>query len=282
LARTELYCNRSRHTNLYRKRNSYDLLNPPLIVPPPPPKPTLREQIKTTKTDKRLVLAELKMVVHDQMKISKFKPEKVNDFDVAGAVRARIDVLITQEQLLKCEKKLKADYKDIFEPIPHADELLRDVVAEINIKNAEKTIKSRSYPSPRKYKQAWQILIQQHLDAGRIRPSSSPCASPAFIVPKANPNVLPRWVNDYRQLNENTITDSHPLPRIDDILNDCAKGKIWGTIDMTNSFFQTCMHPDHIHLTAVNTPLGLYEWLVMPMGLKNAPAIHQRRVTAAL
>jgi hypothetical protein len=151
----------------------------------------------------------------------------------------------------------------------------RDVVAEIHIKNAEKTIKSRSYPSPRKYKEAWQILIQQHLDAGRIRPSSSPCASPAFIVPKANPNVLPRWVNDYRQLNENTVTDSHPLPRIDDILNDCAKGTIWGTIDMTNSFFQMRMHPDHVHLTAVNTPLGLYEWLVMPMGLKNAPAIHQ-------
>jgi len=42
------------------------------------------------------------------------------------------------------------------------------------------------------------------------------------------------------------------------------------------------MHPDHVHLTAVNMPLGLYEWLVMPMGLKNALAIHQRCVTAAL
>ena len=162
------------------------------------------------------------------------------------------------------------------------DELPSEIVVSINLKNAEKTIKLCSYPSPRKYKEAWSILIQQHLDVGRIHPSSSLCASPAFIVPKANPNVLPRWVNDYRQLNENTITDSHPIPRINDILMDCAKGKIWGTIDMMNSFFQMRMHPDHIHLTAVNTPSGLYEWLVMPMGLKNAPAIHQRRVTSAL
>jgi len=51
---------------------------------------------------------------------------------------------------------------------------------------------------------------------------------------------------------------------------------------MTNSFFQMRMHPDHIHLTSVNTPLGLYEWLIMPMGLKNAPAIHQCRVTTTL
>jgi hypothetical protein len=61
-----------------------------------------------------------------------------------------------------------------------------------------------------------------------------------------------------------------------------AKGKIWSKMDMTNSFFQTCVHPDDIHLTAVTTPLGLYEWLAMPMGPHNSPAIHQRCMTAAL
>jgi hypothetical protein len=76
--------------------------------------------------------------------------------------------------------------------------------------------------------------------------------------------------------------DSHPLPQIDDILNDCTKGKIWATINMTNSFFQTWMHLDDIPLTAVSTPFGLFEWMVMPMGLRNAPAIHQWHVSSAL
>jgi hypothetical protein len=58
-------------------------------------------------------------------------------------------------------------------------------------------------------------------------------------------------VNDYHELNANTIRDNFPLPRVDDILADCAKGKIFGKLDMTNSFFQTRVHPDDIHLTAV-------------------------------
>ena len=51
---------------------------------------------------------------------------------------------------------------------------------------------------------------------------------------------------------------------------------------MTNSYFQTLVHPDDIPLTTVTTPFGLYEWMVMPMGLKNAPPIHQHQMTAAL
>jgi hypothetical protein len=102
------------------------------------------------------------------------------------------------------------------------------------------------------------------------------------LIPKADRTELPRWVNDYRMLNGNTVTDSHPLLRVDDILADCVKGKIWSKLDMTNSFFQTKMNPRDVHLTAVTTPLGLYEWLVMPMGLRNTPSIHQRRVIAAL
>ena len=68
--------------------------------------------------------------------------------------------------------------------------------------------------------------------------------------------AVPHWVNDYHILNLDTILDPHPLPHVDDILTDCGKGKIWYKFDMTNSFFQTLVHPDDILLTMVTTPFG--------------------------
>ena len=137
----------------------------------------------------------------------------------------------------------------------------------IKLKDATQTVQMCSYSTPQKYKEAWSILIQQNLDTGHIHPLNSAHVSTAFIVPKADSQVLPCWVNDYHALNSNTVLDSHPLVHVNDILADCTKGKIWSCIDMTNSFFKMHVHPDDVHLTAVTTPLSLYEWLVMAMGL---------------
>ena len=126
------------------------------------------------------------------------------------------------------------------------------------------------------------MLLQHHEDMGQICPSNSSSASPSFLVPKSDAAVLPHWVNDYCVLNSNTVLDSYPLPHVDDILADCTKGHIWSHLDMTNSFFQTQVHPDDVHLTAVTTPFGPYEWTAMPQGLKNAPPIHQHRMNATL
>jgi hypothetical protein len=202
----------------------------------------------------------------------------VRPVDIMGAINAQIETLSSLAELMHHEDQLKAEYHEIFELIPRVNLLPTDVEACIKLKNTEQVIKTQTYQCPQKFHEAWGTLIQKHLDAGWIRPLVSSCASPTFIIPKADPAVLPCWVNDYHQLNTNTIINSHPLPRVDNILNDCAKGKIWATIDMTNSLFQTRMHPDDIHLTAVSTPFRLYEWLVMPMGLCNAPAIHQQHL----
>ncbi|SCV69303.1 BQ2448_2323 [Microbotryum intermedium] len=129
-------------------------------------------------------------------------------------------------------------------------------------------------------------LLDEHLAAGRLRPSSSEYSSPAFIIPKkgmdTDPSIMPRWVNDYRILNAATVPDRTPLPLPDEILSVSARARFWSKIDMTNSFFQTKMAKEDIPKTAVATPWGLFEWVVMPMGLSNAPATHQRRVNEAL
>ena len=202
--------------------------------------------------------------------------------DVLAALGARIKGFSIDEEYAARNAEMRLRFAHIFESPPHANELPREPLARIILKDSTKRINSRNYPCPRKWKESWHTLLQQHLEAGRIRPSSAPAGSGAFIIPKADPAALPRWVNDYRQLNANTVTDSFPIPRISEILADVAQGKIFASLDMTNSFFQTRMHPDDVNLTAVNTPWGLYEWVVMPMGIKNAPAIHQRRVTIAL
>ena len=177
---------------------------------------------------------------------------------------------------------MQEEFKDLSEPIPHVDDLPTDFMAEIKLKDPNMTVKNHSYPCPQEYHKAWQTLLNQHLASRKICPSSPPHASPAFIVPKSDPTALPCWVNNYWQLNSNTVINSHPLPQVDNILNDCAKGKFSSTIDMTNSCFQTRMKLEDIHLTAVSTPFGLYEWTVMPMGLHNTPSIHQRQVMHAL
>jgi hypothetical protein len=102
------------------------------------------------------------------------------------------------------------------------------------------------------------------------------------VIPKADPTATPCWVCDSQFINAHTITDRFPLPHVDDILSDCAKGSVFSKLDMTNSLFHTRMKPEHIKYTAVTTLFGLYEWVVMPMGLRNAPPIHQCHITPAL
>jgi hypothetical protein len=264
------------------KITKFDLLNPKTPEKAPEPIPRVRKVYEDIMKDRQAAIEELMAVCTIRLPQVEATCEAVHGFDIAGAVRTRVEQLAHIEELEKLSDETKKNHPDVFCAIPHISELPMDVYCRIQLREVDKTIATRSYSCPRKYREAWKTLLQEHLDAGRIRPSSSSHASPAFIIPKADPNVLPRWVNDYRQLNLNTVHDRFPLPRVDDILADCGRGRIWSKMDMTNSFFQTRVHPDDVGKTAVSTPFGLYDWLVMPMGLKNAPAVQQRRLTAAL
>jgi hypothetical protein len=203
------------------KKSGFDLLNP--VIPKTPiPKKKLKDFYKELKADRQLMVAELNMVCHEQKLRTKHMFEPVKPVDIISSVREQIEILAAQEQLKQLGTELKTEFEDVFSPIPHHETLPTDFYCRIKLKDANRTVNTRSYATPRKYREAWATLIQQHLDAGRIRPSNSEHASPAFLVPKLDTTVLPRWVNDYRILNANTVLDAHPLPRVDDILADCA------------------------------------------------------------
>lgn len=192
----------------------------------------------------------------------------VRDHNIVGLIRTHIKQLAADSQLTKLDKKYKEKYANCFPTdIPHICDLPTDVYHHINVKLGIPISTAHAYSCPHKYHNRWKTLIDQHYAAGQIRPLSSQYTSPSFIVLKVDPTILPRWVNDYQNLNPATVADNYPLPQIDDILADCAKGKIWGKINMMNSFFQTLVHPNHIKYTATLTPFGLWEWVVMPMSL---------------
>jgi hypothetical protein len=101
-----------------------------------------------------------------------------------------------------------------------------------------------------------------------------PWSSPAFVVAKKGGKW--RGVVDFRSLNEATIRDSHPLPRIEEILVRQGRRHLFSVMDLKDAFHQIPLHPDSRPYTCTSTPRGTKQWKVVVMGLKNGVAIFQR------
>lgn len=118
--------------------------------------------------------------------------------------------------------------------------------------------------------------LKELQETGIIERSTSDWAAPIVSVKKEDGSL--RMCVDYRRLNSISQVDAYPMHRIDDMIDRLGQAKFISTLDLTKGYWKMPMAEEDQHKTAFVTPMGQYQFRVMPFGLSGAPASFQRMI----
>ncbi|XP_071824592.1 uncharacterized protein [Apostichopus japonicus] len=197
-------------------------------------------------------------------------PMKLQNSDVLAKLNEKLGHLSKNVQ---CElKQLIHEREDIFPDVPS-----RANAADHDVDVGDhEPIKQHPYRVNPLKRAHLNKEIEYMLKNNIIEPSKSEWSSPCILVPK--PDGSFRFVTDYRKVNQCSKTDSYPIPRIDDCIDKIGNAKFVSKFDLLKGYRQVPLTDRAKEMSAFCTPDALYQYRVMPFGMKNAPATFQRMV----